>query len=50
MNHIIAHKNDRPHICNLCGSKYMRRLDLLNHLKVHAQVAESDIEYELCNF
>lgn len=45
MNHMVAHKNDRPHICNLCGARYIRKLDLLNHLKVHAQMPDTDMEY-----
>lgn len=45
MNHMVAHKNDRPHICNLCGARYIRKLDLLSHLKVHAQMPDSDLEY-----
>lgn len=44
MNHMMAHKNDRPHICNLCGARYIRRTDLLNHLKIHAQIPEQELE------
>ena len=42
MNHMVAHQNDRPHVCNLCGARYIRRCDLLNHLKIHAYSPDLD--------
>lgn len=45
MNHMVAHKNVKPHICNLCGARYIRKMELMNHLKVHAQVPDPNIEY-----
>lgn len=42
MNHMVAHQTDRPHGCNLCGVRYMRKSDLMNHLKSHAYIQESD--------
>ncbi|KOB73124.1 Zinc finger protein [Operophtera brumata] len=41
MNHMVAHQNDRPHACNLCGVRYVRKCDLMNHLKVHAFVPDN---------
>lgn len=41
MNHMVAHQNDRPHACNLCGVRYVRKCDLINHLKVHAFVPDN---------
>ncbi|KOB73125.1 putative zinc finger protein [Operophtera brumata] len=38
---MMAHKNDRPHACNLCGVRYVRKCDLMNHLKVHAFVPDN---------
>lgn len=42
MNHMVAHQTDRPHGCNLCGVRYMRKSDLMNHLKSHAYIEESE--------
>lgn len=49
---MVAHQNDRPHVCNLCGARYIRRCDLLNHLKIHAYVPEDEVEDQdvYCNF
>lgn len=45
MNHMIAHKNIKPNVCNLCGARYIRKMELMNHLKLHAQVPDANIEY-----
>lgn len=44
MTHMVAHKNDRPHICKLCGARYIHKGDLLDHLKVHAQMPDNDMD------
>lgn len=46
MNHMVAHKNVKPHTCNLCGARYIRKIDLMNHLKVHAQVPDTEYTTE----
>lgn len=42
MNHMVAHQTDRPHGCNLCGVRYVRKADLMNHLKSHAYIADNE--------
>lgn len=42
MNHMVAHQTDRPHGCNLCGARYVRKCDLMTHLKIHAYAPERD--------
>lgn len=42
MNHMVAHQTDRPHGCNLCGARYARKCDLMNHLKIHAYAPSRD--------
>lgn len=41
MNHMLTHQTDRPHGCNLCGARYVRKCDLNNHLKIHAYAPSS---------
>lgn len=52
MNHMVAHQNDRPHACNLCGVRYVRKCDLMNHLKVHAFVPDNpdSIDFGKCTY
>lgn len=42
MNHMVAHQTDRPHLCKLCGARFVRRQDLINHLKGHAEEPVDD--------
>ena len=42
MNHMVTHQTDRPHGCNLCGARYARKCDLMNHLKIHAYAPPRD--------
>lgn len=40
---MVAHQTDRPHGCNLCGTRYIRKTDLMTHLKIHAYIPDSDM-------
>ncbi|TMW42243.1 hypothetical protein DOY81_012675 [Sarcophaga bullata] len=45
MNHMVAHQTDRAHLCKLCGARFLRRQDLINHLTGHAEEPVDDSDF-----
>lgn len=44
----LVERDDRKHACNVCHKKFQKRSNLIDHLRLHANVKVFSCEYENC--